>query len=474
MSNGFWNYDLMDLKWGRSILKSRMFQPALIILNLFIFFVLIMAGLVGTPIGNQNAAIIMIWIFWFFLLIAVMIPFGGRLWCIMCPLPAPGEWLSRVGIARKVRERCITWGKKWPKRLDNIWLQNFGFLTVATLSPIILTRPEATSYLLLLMIALGLIFSLVFVKQNRAGRVFCKYLCPVGGFIGLYSLMGALEVKVKDGAVCKAHKEKPCLTGNADGWGCPWYEYPGNMDRNLYCGLCAECIKTCTKDNIAFRTRPFGLDLLKKRKVDEAFKSFIMLASALMFITVFFGWWGSWKDIANPIDGLFVAGPVQWKNLALYALSLWGASLLVFPLVHLLFSWLSKKASGVKAVSTRTLFLDYAYALVPLGLMAWIAFVLGMIMVNGAYVVSVISDPFGWGWNLFGTADYSWRAYFPDLVPHLQMILLLIGLAGTTYAGYRVSIANFGEKFRALRAMFPISVLFIAVTGLYMYLFVML
>lgn len=40
------------------------------------------------------------------------------------------------------------------------------------------------------------------------------------------------------------------------------------------------------------------------------------------------------------------------------------------------------------------------------GLLAWIAFSVPLIFVNGSYIISVISDPFGWGWNLFGTADF--------------------------------------------------------------------
>ena len=465
--------DLAEYGLGRKILKSRYFQPVLILVNMAVFVVLITAGLYGNPIGNQNAAIILIWVFWFFLLIAVLVPVGGRAWCLMCPLPAPGEWLSRLAITRRGERTFPGLRRKWPASLDNIWLQNFGFLLVATLSPVILTRPWATAYLMIGMIALALVLPLVFIKQSKVGRLFCKYVCPVGGFIGLYSLMGAVEVKARDLGVCKTCKHKNCIKGNEDGWGCPWFEYPGTMQRNLYCGLCAECVKTCANDNIAFRLRPFGADLLKQRKLDEAYKAFIMLGSGLLFLAVFFGWWGGLKDIADPLHGLFPAGPVRWGNLLRYVSLLWGVALVGIPGIHLATCWLVRRAAGPQAAPLRKIFVDFAYVLVPLGLMAWLAFVLGMIMVNGSYVVSVISDPMGWGWDLFGTAEYHWRPYLPEAVPFVQLGLLLVGVVWATTVAHRLAREHAGGRRRALRAAIPMAGSLAAYAAAFVFLFVM-
>jgi hypothetical protein len=478
-SRGLLNFDLTETQLGQSILKSRLFQPALIMINLAVFVFLIFAGLYGSPIGNRNAAIVMIWIFWFFLLIFAIIPLGGRLWCLMCPLPAPGEWLSRLAIVRKSRRLFPNLGLRWPKKLDNLWIQNIGFLAVATFSPVILTRPWATSWLLLFLIVLALAFSILFTKQGKRG---------------LYSLMGALEVKSKDTDVCRACRSKACIKGSEKGWGCPWYEYPGNMERNAYCGLCTECIKTCPNENVAFRTRPFAVDLLKKSKLDEAFKSFIMLGSALFFLTVFFGWWGSWKDIADPLTGVLLTGSFQWKDLLRYSLMLWTVCLGVIPLATLGFSWLSKAAAGTATAGTdvagtpaaatpafmmpgvplKKLLVDYAYALVPLGLMAWVGFVFGMILANGSYVVSVISDPLGWGWNLLATSGYKWRPYLADWVAYIQLIALFVGLAKSLSTGFTISLRNFRSEKAARRAMIPMSGFFVLLTVVFIYLFVML
>ena len=34
------------------------------------------------------------------LVILLLVPVGGRLWCTMCPIPAPGEWLQRRALVQ--------------------------------------------------------------------------------------------------------------------------------------------------------------------------------------------------------------------------------------------------------------------------------------------------------------------------------------------------------------------------------------
>ena len=125
-------FDFLSIGLIKRMLKSRLFQTTIILPSLFVFMVLIWAGFVGTPVGGQNATIMMVWVFWFGLLAILLIPFGGRLWCMLCPLPSAGEWISRgtvIGLTKKGHNRGI----KWPLRLDNIWIQNIGFMVVASL-----------------------------------------------------------------------------------------------------------------------------------------------------------------------------------------------------------------------------------------------------------------------------------------------------------------------------------------------------
>lgn len=417
---------LARFPWLRRFLTSRVWQPAAMLITLVGFVLAILAGVWGTPAGARNFGIIFVWIVWWTLLIIALVPLFGRLWCAVCPIPAPGEWLQRRGIVRRVPGRLLGLGRRWPRWLRNIWLQNVGFLLVALFSTVILTRPAVTGWLLLGFLTLSVGLSLVF-----EGRAFCRYLCPVGGFIGLFSLLAPLELRVKDRGVCQQHTHKDCLIGTACSYGCPWGVYPGALRRNAYCGLCAECLRSCPKDNIALRLRPFGADLwvAGERRLDEAYKAFIMLSSALLYPVVLLGPRGWLKQLANL---------ETWSGWALYAAGFLAVNLLVVPGAFWLVSAGVQRLAAI-SLPTRRLFVDYAYGLVPLALAAWIAFSLSFALINGSYALPVLSDPFGWGWDLLGTAELSWQPVASGWLPGLQAVVLLAGLACSIAATWRIA-----------------------------------
>jgi hypothetical protein len=88
-----------------------------------------------------------------------------------------------------------------------------------------------------------------------------------------------------------------------------------------------------------------------------------------------------------------------------------------------------------------SLFADYATVLVPLGLAIWIAFTLSFTLTNLSYAWSALSDPFGWGWNLFGTANMAWTPYLSGVIPYLQVPVLLVGLIIAVALGFRTAAA---------------------------------
>jgi len=444
----------------RRVLAHRAFQYVAMLANLLFFTIIILSGLFGTPVGNRNFSIIFVWIVWWALLIMVLVPLGARLWCTMCPLPAIGEWVQRGSLVLRRHKRPLGLGRPWPKPLRNIWLQNFSFLGVAMFSALILTRPQVTAWLLLgfILVALGL--ALVFQR-----RAFCRYVCPVSGFIGLYAGVAPVELRVKDPEVCLDHCGKQCLRGSAAGHGCPWMEYPGTLSRNAYCGMCTECIKTCPTGNIALNLRPFGADLLVPvRHLDEAFKGFIMLVAALAYSMVFLGPWGWLKDWAN-------LGSGNVLHFLGYIAGLAAVTLVIAPGLFLGASWAGLRLSGAHSPSLRRVFVTFSYATVPLGLMAWIAFTLSFVFINISYAIPLISDPLGWGWNLLGTAGYPWTPYVPQALPYLQVPILLGGLVLSLLLGHRLALENFPDYRQARRALLPVAAFLTGVTLLFLRLY---
>ena len=448
-------FELTRIPIIKKILISRWLQWSLIAITLPVFLLAILAGLFGTPAGSRNFGIVFVWIVWWALLILLMLPFAGRLWCAMCPIPAPGEWLQRRALVQpRERGKLYTLGLKWHRRLNNIWLQNATFLAVALFSVVILTTPMVSALVLALFAIVALGTSLLFER-----RAFCRYLCPVGGFIGLYSQLAPVEVRVKDHAICVTHKEKTCYVGSNAGYGCPWLVFPAALDKNTYCGLCTECLKTCPLDNVALYARPFGADLLanKGRRLDEAYKAFIMLTCALAYSIVLIGPWAILRETA------YVVGSTGWW---LYAASFLAVNLVVVPGIFLACVLIGKKLGRVVA-STRKLFVDYAYALVPLGLAAWAAFSISFVLTNLSYAWQVLSDPFGWGWNLFGTANWTWTPYLAGWQSMLQVPILLVGLVGAIAVAFRAA----REQRVSPRAALPIAAFCIAFTVVLVWLY---
>jgi hypothetical protein len=398
----------------KATLCNRWPQFVLRVIALAGFLFAILSGLIGTPVGNHNFSIVFVWIVWWALLMLIAVPFLGRGWCAVCPIPMPGEWLQN-GALLKPRGRGFGLKRKWPKRFRNIWMQNIAFTLLALFSAVVLTQPSVTGVVLLLFLIIALATSLIFER-----RAFCRYLCPVGGFIGLYSQVAPVEVRVKNPAVCAVHTEKSCYTGSQDGYGCPWLVYPGTLNKNIDCGLCLECLRTCTQDNVAFNLRSFGADLKQAsgRKLDEAFKAFIMLGAALIYSAVMLGPWGVLKTAAYAI------GTPEWL---LYALSLLGLIYIVLPGAFLVMVALGRKLSNSEE-TLRKSFVNLSYALVPLGLMAWIAFSLSFVFASLSYLWPTLSDPLGAGWNLFGTAHVAWHPYLMSIAPFLQAGVLIGGL----------------------------------------------
>ena len=399
-------------------LKSRYPQLAVMVVMLAGYLFAILAGFIGTPVGSHNFSIVFVWIAWWAVLILVAVPFLGRGWCSVCPIPLPGEWLQRGAVLNPPGRRPRGLNLRWPNALRNIWLQNASFLLLALFSSILLTTPTITAIVLAAMLFAAIGLSMVFER-----RTFCRYLCPVGGFIGLYSQTAPIELRIKDKQVCVMCVGKPCYSanmtrvsvGSENGYGCPWDVFPGGLSKNTYCGLCMECLRTCPHDNIALNVRPFGADLASPTKrLDEAFKTFIMLGSAMVYAAVLLGPWGSLKDAAYNV------GTSAWF---LYSLAFLAV---IFVLLPGLFAASLLPLAGRRPFKQR--FAALSTSLIPLGLMFWVAFSLSFVLTNASYILGSLSDPLGLGWDLFGTAGLGWQPMLTAILAPAQTLALVGGL----------------------------------------------
>jgi len=458
---------LRRFRWLRRLLTRRWFQFAVVLPNLIVLVFFLVAGLLGSPIGNRNIIVTVVWILWWFLLITALVPLGGRAWCLACPMPFFGEWFSRrrlvatrPGAERGHSIRSGGLNRRWPKRFSNLWVPNILFLCLCSFSTILVTRPALTAAVLGLMILAAVAVHAVYRRRS-----FCRYLCPLNAWMSLYAMTSMVEVRVRDPRLCERCRERSCVAGSETGWGCPWLVNPSRLDRNNYCGLCMECVKACPNGNPTVQARPFCADTAI-RGFDEAWMALIMITLVVAYSVTLLGPWGTIKLWAN------VTEVGNWAGFALHAAVIWFTALVALPGAWFLAAGLGRRLAGRPEVSAKELFLRYSYTLVPLGLFAWAAFSLPLMMVNYSHITSSLSDPLGWGWDLFGTAGQRWKPLLPELIPYLQVPLLLAGLTIALLKGGSIARSLFPDRRSAARSLLPHGLICTAFTLLLLRLYV--
>src|SRR5690606_23745768 len=79
---------------------------------------------------------------------------------------------------------------------------------------------------------------------------FCKYVCPIGQFNFIQSLVSPFEVKVREATVCESCRTKECIRGSATISGCGLQLYQPRKHGNLDCTYCLDCVHACPHENV--------------------------------------------------------------------------------------------------------------------------------------------------------------------------------------------------------------------------------
>ena len=437
----------------KKFVTSRWPQIILTLLTFVMVYMVIIISVFGTKVSGRNLGVLLMWAVWLFLLIVILTPLGGRIWCTICPLPFLGDWLQRGSFfsPRKAQDghydtKYHGLFLKWPERLNNKWFKLITFLVLATFSTTLVASPRTSGLTILSLLILPLLLAVVFEL-----RAFCRFLCPVSVFVGPFSLLSPVAIRNKSQQVCIDCKTHSCELGSSRGWACPWGLNVGTMDENSDCGLCLECTRSCNYNNVSLFSRPFG-KVPFLTKVDEAWMAMAIFSISIIYSILYLGPWSSFRDYVNLLDKR------NWHLFGSYAAVLWLVVLLIIPGLLYLAAGIGVRVSKVNH-SAKNVFIKSAGSLLPLGLFLWMAFVIPMLFVNITFIRQSLSDPFGWGWNLFGEAGIPWHQFLPQWIPWFQAILVLTGLA--------FSLKNLGRTWQTDRLNGKNLFLMILPTGIF-------
>jgi len=426
----------------RSLLRHPWTRPLARGPVLGLFALIVVAGLFGDQDARRNIAPALTWTVWWGGLV-ILILYAGKAWCYVCPWDTVAGWAQEL---RRLLARERPAGRRWPRALRNVWPATilFVLLTWVEIGLGVTLRPRATALLALLIVALAVVSALLFDR-----RPFCRHACLIGRISGLYALFAPVEVRASRPETCLACESSSCLRGSRSGAPCPTALHLARLDQNTYCTACLECLKTCEQENVSLNLRPWGEDLAHPRRAraDEAYLSLLMLSLTAFHGLTMTGAWARWM---SGLERSLGCGSIVAFTLGMLGLTC--APVLVYALLVVVSRW----ATGGTSVGYREYFIRYAYSLLPLALFYHLAHNCEHLLMEGARVVSLLSDPLGLGWNLLGTAGWS----LPPLlrlssVWGLQVSLVLIGHVYGLWVAGKTARALFGDHRKAIWSQVP-------------------
>ena len=451
---------LPPVRWA---VELGMFQFLTVLPTTVAVVIVLISAAVGLEHPSVNFGMVFTWVVWWSALLVSFVLFG-RAWCLVCPVGAAGDWVQRLSLWwRSPRTAGLDWA--WPKRLRGMWLPTALFVGFVFLDNGygMSNSPRMTAGLVVVLTLSAAWVGLVFER-----RAFCRYLCPITAFIGLNALTSMFELRRRDPVECGAPcPTKDCFRGNERRYGCPMSEFPGGgIDSNLHCNLCMECVKSCPRDNIVLRFRPPGQDLwtMSRPRLDGAVGATVVvgLATVVPFLVVLL-----LPETRSLFARVLPAGlpPNDPPRLAAVAVLL-GIGVGASVALAYGFSRLAHVAARSPEVTARSLFIRYAYALIPIGLSRLLADVLDHALRTwGALgdVTRALLLDFPMNRVIPGHVSVV-HLLGPVTVYALQAGLLVGGLLWSLYAMHRISLGLFADREAGLASLIPMAGLAVLLT----------
>lgn len=428
----YWRFELTRWPWLARAMKSRWFQPVVQLPVVLAFVGVTVAGLVGSQMPGRNIAPVLTWNIWWIGLIFLVL-FFGNLWCFMCPWTAIPDWIMRGSLTRVTKIRSLA--RKYPRFSLWMWpaIILFAWVTWLEIAFDAANRPWLTSLMAIGMVALTWVLLVIYER-----KAMCRYVCFVGRVSGQYAMMGMLELRRRDGDVCRSCRTKDCFHGREDaGYPCPTHEFMGAMNENQYCTLCTECVKSCPHDNIGLNVRTSGADLLHRHrsKPDEAYLALLVFVVSAFHGAAMVPLWMQGEGWVR--DQLASAEAAVLGRSFVFSGSAGGTVTFTLMMLACIFVpvglWAlacaaMRLASGRPDVTRRRLFVKLAYTLLPIALFYHLAHNATHVFYEWSKLWRLLSDPLGWGWDLFGTARAPLSTLLsPESIWYVQVGLVLIG-----------------------------------------------
>jgi cytochrome c oxidase assembly factor CtaG/polyferredoxin len=445
-------FDLLRVPLLGRFLRWRHARLALQLPLLLLAGLVIVDGLAGPQVSPMNLAGVLPWIHWRGLVVVGLLA-AGNVFCLGCPFLLP----------RTLARRWLPQGWAWPRWLRNKWpavLLLVVFLW-AYEAFALWDSPWWTAW-----IAVGYFMAALVIDGLFRGAAFCKYVCPIGQFNFVQSLVSPLEVKVREPNVCAACRTKDCIRGRDGIPGCELGLFQPRKAGNTDCTFCLDCVHACPHDNIGILATLPAQELARDsfrsglgrfaRRPDLAALIIVLVfgafANAAGMVAPVLEWQAQLTALLHQPSPLLVTTLSYIFGLVILPVLLVGSSALVGR-------WWGRLRMSWLETATR-----FTYALVPLGLGMWLAHYSFHFLASFDAAVPAVQRFAGdLGWRALGEPEWSCACCRPVAawLPRLEILFLDLGLLLSLYTGYRIALARAERPGHALRALAPWALLMV-------------
>jgi hypothetical protein len=416
--------NLLQNRSLRGLLAGRPFLLGLRLLSTALFLLVVLSGFFGEQEPERNFAPTFVWVVWWVGL-GLFTAFVGNVWPLINPWKILFGWADRL-VRRLGRGRDLQARLPYPSALG-AWpavTLYTGFVWVEVVYPES-SAPSSIALFVLLYSGITWTGMIVFGRDVwlRNGEAFSV-------FFDILARFAPTEVRVTDPEVCKGCGT--CSTGAEE------------------CVNDYECFARApqTKRELNLRPPAVGLGFAGRESPDLTVFVLVVLASVTYD-----------SLLETPLGvGLIGLSPLR-QTLGLLAMPL------LFLAAYLGFMKLGQLAGG-GGVPFGQFVTGYVYSLVPIAIVYQTAHYYTLLLAQGQAIIALVSDPFGWGWNIFGTAGYRVHSGIVDVafVWYSQVAMIITGHVAAVYLAHVVALRLLQDPMRAARSQYPMAALMILYT----------
>lgn len=424
------------------IFTGRIFShPALLFIlklgSVLLFALVILTGFLGSQNPTKNVTPTMVWVVWWVGL-AYVSALLGNLWALINPWKITFSWAEAL-YRRLDPEGELSLKLTYPPWLG-VWPGFLLFLIFAWIELVYSGRawPANLAFLAIFYSVITWFGMLLFGKERwcRSGEAFAIAF-------GLLARFSPTEVRVLNREIC-ASCSLDC------------------RDRSGECINCYECFEFADDNEREWNLRPFAVGLLRDEKVSPSMAAFVIL----MLATVTFDGFTATPLFGGLESNLFALMPFigEWRITVIDTLGLIAFPTL-FLVVYLSVCRLMVAASGCE-LPVEALARAFVFSLIPIALAYHLAHYLSYLFIQGQLIIPLLSDPFGWGWDLFGTAGY--RINIAVVGARFAWFMavgsIVLGHIIAVYLAHVIALRNLNEPKAALRSQYSMLGLMVGYT----------